>query len=345
MEKINVGIIGFGTSASVFHAPIIDYLPEFNLKKVYERKSEKSKKEYPYVEVVHNIEDLFGPDIDVILVTTPNKIHYDHAKLALLHNKHVIVEKPFTVSSEEAKELVDLAIKKNLVLTVNQNRRWDGDFLTVKKLLETKKLGKVVEFEAHFDRFRNFIKDKWKEKDEPGSGIVYDLGSHLIDQALCLFGEPYAIFADIRKQRPDAVVDDYFEIILDYNTIKVTLKADMLSNYKSPKYIIKGLNGTFIKYGTDVQEGQLKEKITPDDPDYGKDKESNWGKINYIENGEEKSEKIITETGKYHFFYKNLFDRIKNNAKIEVRPETALRTIQIIEKAFESNEKRQFIKL
>lgn len=345
MEKINVGIIGFGTSASVFHAPIIDYLAEFNLKKVYERNSERSKEEYPYVEVVHNIEDLFSSDIDIILVTTPNKVHYDHAKLALLHNKHVIVEKPFTVSSDEAKELINLATKKNLVLTVNQNRRWDGDFLTVKKVLATKKLGEVVEFEAHFDRFRNFIKDKWKEKDEPGSGIVYDLGSHLIDQALCLFGEPYAIFADIRKQRPDAVVDDYFEIILDYNTIKVTLKADMLSNYKSPKYIIKGLNGTFIKYGTDVQEEQLKEKITPNDPDYGKDRESNWGEINYLENGEEKSEKIMTEKGKYHYFYKNVYDKIMNNLKLEVRPETVLRNIQIIEKAFESNEKRKFVKL
>ncbi|MGM0641426.1 MAG: Gfo/Idh/MocA family oxidoreductase [Thermotogota bacterium] len=343
MEKINVGIIGFGTSASVFHAPILDYLPEFEIKKVYERKSEKSKKEYPYVEVVHNIEDLFAPDIDAVLVTTPNKIHYDHAKLALLHNKHVIVEKPFTVSSTEAKELVDLAIKKNLALTVNQNRRWDGDFLTVKKLLKSKKLGKIVNFEAHFDRFRNFIKDKWKEKDEPGSGIVYDLGSHLIDQALCIFGEPYAIFADIRKQRPNAVVDDYFEIILDYNTIKVTLKADMLSNYKSPKYIIKGLNGTFIKYGTDVQEDQLKEKITPDNPNYGKDTESNWGIINYIENEQDKSEKIETETGRYHSFYKNFYDRVTNNNQLEVRPETALRTIQIIEKAFESNKERKFI--
>ena len=345
MQKINVGIIAFGTSASVFHAPILDYLPEFEIKKVYERRTENSKKNYPYVEVVHNIEDLFGPDIDVVLVTTPNKIHYDHAKLALLHNKHVIVEKPFTVNSEEARELVDLAIKKNLVLTVNQNRRWDGDFLTVKKLLQSKKLGKIVDFEAHFDRFRNFIKDKWKEKDEPGSGIVYDLGSHLIDQALCLFGEPYAIFADIRKQRPDAVVDDYFEIILDYNTTKVTLKADMLSNYKSPKYIIKGINGTFIKYGTDVQEGQLKEKINPDDPNYGKDTESNWGIINYIENGEEKSEKIETETGKYHYFYKNLYDRITNNVQLEVRPENALRTIQIIEKAFLSSKEKKFIVL
>ncbi|HOO74671.1 MAG: Gfo/Idh/MocA family oxidoreductase [Thermotogae bacterium] len=345
MEKINVAIIGYGMSASIFHAPIINEMEGFCLKKIYERKSQNSKKDYPDSEVVHNIEDLFTPDIDLIIVTTPNKVHYEHAKLCLLHNKNVVVEKPFTASVEEARELIDISIKKNLVLTVSHNRRWDGDFLTVKKVLRENILGEVMSIESNFPRFRPEINDKWKEKKDTATGLVYDIGSHLIDQMLSVYGDPLGVFADIRIQRPNAETDDFFQIIMDYGKFNILLRSDMVSNYRYPRFVVKGTKGTFVKYGSDVQERQLSKKLSIYDDRYGEDIPENYG-IFKGNIGNLESEVIIkTVKGNYSAFYENLYDRIINKKILTISPESAERVIYIIEKCFESNEKRKYIKI
>ncbi|MBC7475958.1 MAG: Gfo/Idh/MocA family oxidoreductase, partial [Candidatus Sericytochromatia bacterium] len=255
MNKIKVGIVGFGMSAQVFHVPFLEANNHFKITKILERNSEKSRLLYPNIDVVKSLDQLvLDEQIDLIVVTTPNLSHYEIVKRSLLNNKHVIVEKPFTVNVQQADELIEIAQKKKLVLSVYHNRRFDGGFLTLKKVIEDDLIGQVVEYEAHFDRFRNYIKDSWREAEEKGSGIVYDLGSHLIDQALYLFGLPKTVWADIRIQRENAKTADNFEIILGYEKLKVTLKASMLVREQSPHLAIHGTKGSYVKYGLDPQE-------------------------------------------------------------------------------------------
>ena len=182
--------------------------------------------------------------LELIVITTPNDSHFDYAWRALEAGKHVVVEKPFTITSADAKKLIKQAEKKNRVLSVYQNRRYVSDFLTIRQLLKENKLGEIVEFEAHYDRYRPEQRpNAWREENEPGSGILYDLGAHLIDQAFCLFGLPQFITADIRIQRPHARTTDYFELWLDYGFTKVILKAGMLVREPGPRYTIHGRHG------------------------------------------------------------------------------------------------------
>jgi predicted dehydrogenase len=215
-NQINTALVSFGMSGEYFHAPFLDANPDFNLVKVVERHSERSKQLYPYVEVVKEFENILNDEkIELVVINAPNYLHYEMGKKALSAGKHVIIEKPFTRTVQEAKELIELAAKKNKILSVYQNRRWDGDFLTVKKIIKNKLLGDLVEFRSHFDRYRNFIKpDTWKEEQLPDSGLLYDIGPHLIDQAYCLFGAPFSVFADLRTQREGGKIIDNFEIIL-----------------------------------------------------------------------------------------------------------------------------------
>ncbi|UJH92615.1 Gfo/Idh/MocA family oxidoreductase [Antarcticibacterium sp. 1MA-6-2] len=245
-----------------------------------------------------------------------------------------MVEKPFTPTSAEANELIGLAKEKDLILSIHHNRRWDSDFLTVRKLLQEKKLGSVVEYEAHFDRFRTEIKSGWKEEQEnPGSGILYDLGSHLIDQALVLFGLPKAVYADIRIQRDGATVPDNFELLLYYSGLKVTLKAGMLVKEKGPTFIIHGTKGSFVKYGDDPQEEKMKEGLKPKDiQDWGKEPENIFGTLNTVE---EKT-KVPSEEGAYIKFYENIYRAITENEELKVKPEQARDVIKVIETALKS---------
>ncbi len=212
MEKIKVGLAAFGMSGSVFHAPFLSIHPGFELTKIVERTKELSRKEYPDVMIVRSFEELLNdPDIGLVVINTPDATHYRYAKKALLSGKHVVVEKPFTTTVEEAEELVALAEQKGVILSVFQNRRWDADLLTVKDILGKGLLGRLVEFESTFARYRNFIKpDTWKETGESGGGLTYNLDSHLIDQAVELFGLPESVFANIATVRTGGKADDYF---------------------------------------------------------------------------------------------------------------------------------------
>eukprot|EP00298_Acanthocystis_sp_HF-20_P010741 c19020_g1_i2.p1 GENE.c19020_g1_i2~~c19020_g1_i2.p1 ORF type:complete len:360 (-),score=159.31 c19020_g1_i2:28-1086(-) len=347
-KEISVGLVGFGMVSQVFHAPLLSSHPLFKLSYVVERSSEKSKEKYPDVIVVKTLADLLNTNVELVIIATPSSQHFEHARDALTANKHVIVEKPFTVTSEEAETLINLAKKHSKILTVYHNRRWDSDFLTVKSIIEQKLVGELAEIDIHYDRFRNTFKGGWREKNEPGSGILYDLGSHLIDQALTLLGHrlPDAVFADVRKQREGAETDDYFDVDLRYNdlpSLKITLRSGMLVKKLGPRYAIHGTSGSFVKYGIDVQEEKLKNGLTPkNDDQFGVEPENIWGVLSI----DGKDDQVIkSHTGSYLQFYSNVADAIRNNKPLEVAPEHGRDVIKVIEAAIQSSKTGKIVNL
>jgi scyllo-inositol 2-dehydrogenase (NADP+) len=343
MSPINVGIIGSGMAARVFHMPIIQSVPGLRLKKIVERHGDWTSKNYPMVEVVADAAALLqDKEIELVVIATPNSSHFELARQSILAGKHVVVDKPFTTSSGQARELIDLAHHRDRLITVFQNRRWDGDFQTVRKLLDDKLLGRLVEYESHFDRYRPLPRQgAWREEAGEGSGILFDLGPHLIDQALVLFGLPRMITADIRIQRENGKADDNFELLLHYDNLKVTLKAGMLVREPGPRFILHGTEGSFVKYGLDPQEEALKSGATPLKPNWGKEPESLWGKLNTHIDGQRVEKQVETVAGCYSAFYQNMVDAIAGRAKVAVKPEQAVNTIRIIELAIKSNEQKR----
>lgn len=342
-DEIVVGLIGYGMAARVFHAPVMQSVPQLRLKKVVERHGSDSRQRYPWVEVVRDTDALLqDEEISLVVIATPNTSHFDLAHQSLLAHKHVVVEKPFTTTSAQAQQLIDLARRQNRIISVHQNRRWDGDFLTVQRLLNGHLLGRLVEYESHYDRFRNEARPHaWREAEEPGSGILYDLGSHLIDQAQVLFGLPRLITADIRTQRDFVKADDNFELILHYNEVKVTLKAGMLVREPSPRFILHGTEGSFIKYGLDPQEEALKRGLTPAEPNWGAEPRERWGRLNTQIGGLHVEGRVETMAGCYQAFYQNIADVVSGRAELAVKPEEAKKTIRIIELARQSSEEKR----
>jgi len=344
---INTAIIGFGLSGKVFHAPFLHTHPGFNLKKIVERHNDESKKIYPYVEIFRDHKDILkDPGIELIVVATPNTLHFPMVMESLLACKHVVIEKPFTSTYREAEELINIARKVNRKIFVYHNRRWDGDFLTIKKILKNKLLGDAPDYEAHLDRFRPELKPgSWRNENKPGGGILFDLGSHLIDQALQLFGKPESIYADIQAQRKGSKVDDYFKLNLFYHELKVILTAGMMVKDPGPRFIIHGSNGSFLKYGIDPQEEELREGSMPDNIDWGVEKPEKAGIISTVIDGLHFDGRIETLSGCYQKFYENVYDVIVNDQEIAVKPEEARDVIGIIELAFGSNKRKIEIKV
>jgi len=254
----------------------------------------------------------------------------------------VVVEKPFTITTREADVLIELAQSKNRVLTVFQNRRWDGDFLTVKKVLHENRVGKVAEFEAHYDRFRNYIEpNTWKEQGGPGTGILYNLGSHMLDQVLVLFGMPREVDARIGIQRQGGVVDDFYDIRLKYPEFYAIVKSSYLVKEPGPRYILHGNEGSFIKYGLDPQEQALKEGKLPSQPGWGTEPKEWWGKLN----NQHGVTHIETLPGNYPAFYQNVFQSIREHKPLAVTPRQARDVIYLVEACYESNATHRAIQL
>ncbi|TVR13040.1 MAG: oxidoreductase [Balneolaceae bacterium] len=337
-RPIQTAIIGYGKAAKIFHVPLLKSSVDFNVISVLQRTKSDAKKDFPEVKIVRDLKDLLKDDtIELVVITTPNHNHFEQAFEALSADKHVVVEKPFTVTSEEAEKLIRLAQSKKRVLTAFQNRRWDGDFLTIKKLINEKSVGQIVEFESAFNRFRNFLRDDaWKEKDLPGSGIMYDLAPHLVDQSVLLFGMPQKVFADIRAQR-GGDADDWFEINFYYSGVKVKLKAGMLVPEHSPRMILRGDKGTYIKFGLDLQEQALADGNMPEGENWGQEPEENWGTLYKELNGEIVSERVKTVAGNYPAFYKELAYSIRKKQTPPVLPDTAKNVIKLLELAKESH--------
>lgn len=344
-KVIQTGIIGFGLSGKVFHAPFLHTNPGFQIRSIVERHHSNSSSQYPYVRIDSDYHLMLQDDeIELVVICLPNYLHYQVARDCLLAGKHVVIDKPFATTTQEADDLIELAESENLRIFVYHNRRWDGDFRTIQSIISQKTLGEIVEYEAHFDRYRPIInKLTWRDENIPGAGILFDLGSHLIDQAMQLFGKPEGIFADIRKQRSGSLVDDYFDVHLYYSGFKAILKAGMMVIKNGPHFIVTGKEGSFIKYGMDPQENALKAGHFPDKPGWGEDDPKNEGFLTIIENGKQKQIFYKTFAGNYQQFYQNVYDVLVKKHQQAVKPEDARNVIRIIERAFRSNELKKVI--
>jgi predicted dehydrogenase len=340
---VNVGLTGYGLAGRVFHAPLIAAVEGLRLHTVVQRHGDEASERYPSASIARDFSDLLEQDeVSVVVIATPNESHFDLARRALLAGKHVVVDKPFTVTSNEARRLIDLAREQQRILTVFQNRRWEGDFRTIQRLIQENRFGRVVYFEARFDRFRDKPKpNAWRETSSPGSGILYDLGSHLIDQSTLLFGRPERVTADIRQERDFGASDDAFDIWLHYPRMRVALHAGMLVRERTPRFTVRGTEASFTKSGLDPQERELAAGRTPRDADWGREPREQWGTL-LSERGEET---IETMPGAYQMFYENLRDAIVSAAPVEVRAEDARQTIEIIEAAARSSQEHRSIAL
>jgi scyllo-inositol 2-dehydrogenase (NADP+) len=347
MKRYKVGLIGFSIGGHVFHAPFIAGNPDLELYKVTARKEEQQKmlaERYPEAISVLSADEIINdPDVDIVVVATSNDVHYSLTKQALEAGKHVIVEKPFTNTTSEADELIALAKKKGLLLSVHHNARFHSDFKTVKRVLAEGRLGRVVSYEARFDRFRNFLREgAWREQAGPGSGIHYDLGAHLIDQALQLFGHPEYVFADLRVQRDGAEAIDDFEYILSYPRLKVILRGQMLAKEPTPRFAIYGMNGSFVKKGVDSQENLLRAGVRPESKaDWGVESAEIQGSLSLLEDGEDVHEYVLSEIGTGQDFYKNIVATLRGEDALFIKPEEARDVIRILELGdISSHEKR-----
>lgn len=351
MEIIKVGLAAYGMSGQVFHAPFISTNPHFELYKIVERSKELSKERYPDATIVRSFEELIkDPAIELIVVNTPDSTHYEYARLALEAGKHVIVEKPFTSTTEEGEELIALAAEKGLMLSVYQNRRWDADFQTIQEIISKGLLGRLVEYESTFARYRNFIKpDTWKETGESGGGLTYNLGSHLIDQAIRLFGMPEAVFADIATMRTDGKVDDYFMIRFLRPSlapdVRVTLKASYLMREAEPRFVLHGTLGSFVKHGVDKQEAALLHGEMPDQPHWGEETEEEWGLIHTEIDGKEICRKYPGISGNYGGFYQNIYQHLRLGESLQTGARDILDVIRVIEAAYRSQQEGKVISL
>ncbi|HKR29215.1 MAG TPA: oxidoreductase [Terriglobales bacterium] len=339
---INVGIVGFGFAARVFHAPVISAVRGLKLRAIVQRKSEDASRVYPGATQVRSVEELLAiPEIQLVVVATPNTSHYSLAKQCLIGGKDVVVDKPFTTTYAEAKELVDLARQRGRLLTVYQNRRFDGDFRTISNLLAENRLGRIVLFESHFDRYRLELRpNAWRERPEAGSGIFFDLGVHLLDQALLLFGTPEALTADIRIERQGGQVDDAFDVLLHYPRMRALLRASMIALAPDLRFLVRGERTAYVKHGIDPQEEALKRGERPGGDSWGEEKQESWGVLQSLDG----AERVETEPGDYRLFYQNVRDTILGKSKIAVTHEQMLNVMRGVELARRSSEERRTVK-
>ncbi|NLY25018.1 MAG: Gfo/Idh/MocA family oxidoreductase [Bacteroidales bacterium] len=347
--NIRTGIIGYGLSGRVFHAPFIDVVEGYDLTKISTSRPESIamiEERYPLTAVIPDGKGIIDdPEIDLVIVTSPNTDHFRWSREALLAGKHVVVEKPFTVNVKEADELIEIAARQQKILTVYHNRRFTSDTRTVKKLLDSGLLGVIVDYESHFDRYRTNPRPggAWREQPLPGSGIFYDLGSHLIDQALWFFGMPEAVTAEINHQRAWAKADDHFDVRLHYPTFTATLKSGMICRIPGPTFMLHGTNGSFVKYGLDVQEATVDGGAIPQGKEWGREPESIWGTINAEYKGVKMQGKVESEQGDYRDYFINLRDAILGKTAIAVKPVEARNVMYIIELAFLSSREKKTI--
>ncbi|UAY53656.1 Gfo/Idh/MocA family oxidoreductase [Ferruginibacter albus] len=342
MKIINTALCSFGMSGCVFHAPFINVHPSFKLKGAWERSKKLIQQKYPDAVSYSSYEELLADkDVDLVVVNTPNYTHYEYAKLALQAGKDIIVEKPFTITAEEAKELIAIADKENKLISVFQSRRYDSDFRTVKKVVQQNLLGEIVEAEIHYDRFNEALSPKQhKEIPGPGTGILYDLGSHLIDQALQLFGMPQAVFADLGIVRPISLVEDYMEVLLYYPNIRVRLKGTYLAREIFPSYVLHGSKGSFLKSRADIQEANLQALVSPADANWGVEPETEQGILHTEKEGKIIREHVPTEKGNYVDYYEGVYQALIHKTQPPVSAQDGLNVIKVIEAAYKSNNEK-----
>lgn len=343
---IRTALVSFGISSRTFHAPFLTTMPGYTLDAVVERNGDQAAEKYPGIRTYRSLEVLLGDDdIELVVITAPNDTHYPYARACLEAGKHVVVEKPFTIRSSEALELCELSRRTGRVCSVYHNRRYVADFLTMRDILDKGLLGELHTFTAHYDRYRPDPRTYgfWREFPEPGAGVLYDLGSHLIDQSLVLFGPPRAILADIRRQKSYSQVDDYFDLQLDYGFLKVTLHSSMLVREMGPRYQLHGTKGSYIKGGEDPQEDRLKAGELPVGNDWCHEDEAFHGLLHTEIAGETVRRRWPSLKGDFGMYYRNLHRTIRLGEPLSEKPEHGHNVVRMIELAFESRERRAWV--
>lgn len=331
---IRVGIIGLGYAAKTFHLPLLEAAPEFQLIAVSSSQSNIHLPSHPNLVVFKTPGELLNSDlIDLVILTSPNDSHFSLAELALQRGLHLVIEKPMTIRSSEAYHLCDLAQKNSCLLTVFHNRRWDGDFLTVKQLIKDESVGQLRIFESHFDRFRPEVRDRWRENAGAGSGIWYDLGPHLVDQALHLFGLPLAVTAQLKAMRENSKNTDYFHVQFHYEELEVILHSSPFNAGPNLRFQLAGDLGNYVKYGLDPQELQLKSSLAIDDLNFGVEQSTEHGTLYTTTH----RQRIVTEKGRYSTFYQQLAKAISHRDALPINPLDAARVIELIEIAEQSS--------
>jgi predicted dehydrogenase len=328
-HPLKVALASYGMSGQVFHAPLVNACPHLTLATVVQRRSHSAQEHYPSVAVVPDLQQVLDdPDIDIVVVNTPNALHYPMARAALLAGKHVVLEKPFTCNLDEGRALIALAEQQQLMLTVFHNRRLQSGLQTMQKLLAEQTLGKLNTYALTIDRYRPAPgPKKWKEEPGPGAGLLHDLGSHLIDECLTLFGLPESVYADLRTERSGAQACDYFNVRLDYPTHKCLLKASMLAREPAPAYVLHGDAGSYIKHSPDVQEARLAAGHTPDTPDWADEPADQWG-YTHTDQGRDN---YPTVAGRYQDFYLNIYQHLTQGEPLLVLAEQALVVVGLLE--------------
>ena len=354
MNEIGVGVIGYGLAGQVFHCPFVSAVTGMRLRAIVQRKGDEAAKAYPETEILRSVEELLSrPDIALVVVGTPNETHFRLAKQALEAGKHVVIDKPFAATSAEARTLIELAQEMGLVLAPFHNRRWDGDFLTVKKLLASGKLGRVVSFESHFDRFRPIPREgTWKESQDPSNGLLFDLGPHLVDQCFALFGSPRTVTASVRSDRDGSQIEDGFDIALGYDGLIAWCRSSMIACDASPRFLLPGTSGSFKKYGLDPQEPALVggAKVPPmgSHTVWLEEDKSHWGTLTIAPVPADPARLdrtvVMTEPGDYREFYANVRDAINGTEKLAVSSEAGFNVIRALELARVSSSEGRTVK-
>ncbi len=346
-RPIVTGLCAFGMSGRMFQAPFLHAMDEFSLHSVVERHAKRVANTYPAIHSYDSIESMLAdPAIELVVVNTPNVDHFEHVRMALLASKHVVVEKPFAVTLAQAAEMVELAARQDRKLVAFQNRRWDSDFLAVREVVEKGLLGPLIEAEFHYDRYeKNLSAKAHKEVDQLGTGVIYDLGPHLIDQAICLFGKPERVFAVLRTHRPGSVVNDYFDLTLLYGAFTVRLKSSLLALEPVPAFVLHGTEGSFLKSRADVQADMLDSGISPNVADWGQEPAAEHGVLHTCVDGHEERRWLPSPAGSYQSFFAGVYRHVREGAPAPVALADTLLNVRIIEAALESSRTRAVVAL
>jgi predicted dehydrogenase len=333
-KPIRVALIGYGFVGKTFHAPLIKSVPGFEITVVGSRDPEKVHADLREAQVVADPEQATtSPNADLVVIASPNETHVPLATAALNAGKDVIVDKPFTITLAEARQLTELALKRERLLSVFQNRRWDSEFLGARAVIEEGRLGEVLHFESHFDRFRPEVRLRWRETPGPGSGVWYDLGPHLADQAMQLFGLPKTVAANLAVQRSSAQTVDWFHVLLNYDRLRVILHGSVLVAGGTPRMAIHGTGGSWLKYGLDVQEEQLVRRIIPGQPGWGLDPQPAL----FYNGRDSQPLELPLPTGDQRQYYFEIREAIRNQGPNPVSPTQAVAVMAVLETAIESS--------
>lgn len=351
--ELRVALIGCGVAGAFFHAPTINCTEGLKLAAVVTGNSDRQqhvKNVYPQAAILSDPAEVFAAtnSYDLVVVAAPNKFHHPLSKQALERGLSVVVDKPAAPTSEQLLDLIATSKRCNKLFTVYQNRRLDGDFLTVRKIIENDLLGQITYFSSRFDRYRPATRaGAWRETASlsEGGGVLFDLGSHLIDQACALFGQPESVYAEVRKLREGVQVDDDFFVSLKFSGVTAHLGASVIARIAGARYKINGFRGSFEKFGLDPQEDALRRGLTPGIAGWGQEPKSDWGRLVTTVGGVTIDGLIETEAGRYQVFYENVRDALRGTASLLVKPEEALLTTKIIEKAFLSSKENRTVAL